>query len=199
MRLRILLVGASGTIGSAVGRALERDHEVLRASRSKSTIAVDITDADSIREMYRQAGPLDAVVSVAGGARFKPLADLTDDDFAFSIRNKLMGQVNLVRLGMSAVRANGSFTITSGVLATEPMTGGGAVSLVNAGLEGFARAAALEAPRGIRVNAVSPPWVTETLKALKMDVPGALPADVVARAYVRSVTGTRTGEVIEPA
>jgi len=199
MRLRILLVGASGTIGSAVGRALERDHEVLRASRSKSTIAVDITDAGSIREMYRQAGPLDAVVSVAGDARFKPLADLTDDDFAFSIRNKLMGQVNLVRLGMSAVRANGSFTITSGVLATEPMTGGGAVSLVNAGLEGFARAAALEAPRGIRVNAVSPPWVTETLKALKMDVPGALPADVVARAYARSVTGTRTGAVIEPA
>jgi NAD(P)-dependent dehydrogenase (short-subunit alcohol dehydrogenase family) len=199
MGLRILLVGASGTIGSAVARALERDHELLRASRSQSEIAVDITDADSIREMYRRVGPLDAVVSVAGDARFKPLAELTDDDFAFSIRNKLMGQVNLVRLGMDAVRANGSFTITSGVLASKPMKGSGAISLVNAGLEGFARAAALEAPRGIRVNVVSPPWLTETLEKLKMDVPGALPADVVARAYVRSVTGTQTGEVIAPA
>ena len=199
MGLRILLVGASGTIGSAVGRALERDHELLRASRSKSEIAVDITDVASIREMYRKTGPLDAVVAVAGDARFKPFDELTDEDFAFSIRNKLMGQVNLVRLGMSAIRANGSFTITSGILASQPMAGGGAVSLVNAGLEGFARAAALEAPRGIRVNAVSPPWVTETLKALKMDVPGGLPADVVARAYVQSVTGTQTGEVIEPA
>ncbi len=198
MGLRILLIGASGTIGTAVGRALERDHELLRASLSSSEIAVDMTDADSIREMYRKAGPLDAVVSAAGAARFKPFAELTEDDFEFSIRNKLMGQVNLVRLGMSTVRANGSFTITSGVLASRPMKGSGAVSLVNAGLEGFARAAALEAPHGIRVNAVSPPWVAETLKKLKMDVPGALPADVVARAYVRSVTGTHTGEVIEP-
>jgi NAD(P)-dependent dehydrogenase (short-subunit alcohol dehydrogenase family) len=149
--------------------------------------------------MYRQAGSLDAVVSAAGDARFKPFAELTDEDFEFSIRNKLMGQVNLVRLGLPLVRPKGSFTLTSGVLSGEPMIGGGVISLVNAALEGFARAAALEAPRGIRVNAVSPPWVTETLAAFGMDTSQGLPADVVARAYLSSVTGSRTGAVIEPA
>jgi NAD(P)-dependent dehydrogenase (short-subunit alcohol dehydrogenase family) len=198
-RLRLLIVGASGTIGSAVARALERDHDVVRASRSKSDLAVDLTSAESIQAMYRQAGSLDAVVCAAGDARFKPFAELTDDDFAFSIRNKLMGQVNLVRLGLPLVRANGSFTLTSGVLAATPMPGSGVISLVNAALEGFTRAAALEAPRGVRVNVVSPPWVTETLVAYGMDPAPGLPADVVARAYAASVTGSQTGAVIAPA
>ncbi|HTR05060.1 MAG TPA: SDR family oxidoreductase, partial [Thermoanaerobaculia bacterium] len=102
-------------------------------------------------------------------------------------------------VGMGSVRPNGSFTLTSGVLAKTPMIGSGVISLVNAGLEGFTRAAALEAPRGIRVNVVSPPWVAETLKAFGMDPSPGLAADVVARAYVESVTGSRTGAVIEPA
>ncbi len=198
-RLRVLIVGASGTIGSAVARALERDHDVLRASRSKSDLAVDLTSADSIQAMYRKAGSLDAVVCAAGDARFKPFAELTDEDFAFSIRNKLMGQVNLVRLGLPLVRPGGSFTLTSGILAAKPMPGSGVISLVNAALEGFTRAAALEAPRDVRVNVVSPPWVTETLVAYGMDPSPGLPADVVAGAYAASVTGSQTGAVIEPA
>jgi len=103
-----------------------------------------------------------------------------------------------VRLGFECVNDGGSFTLTSGVLSRVPMPGSGAISLVNAGLEGFTRAAALEAPRNIRVNIVSPPWVTETLLALKMDPSGGLPAAAVARAYARSVLGTETGAVIEP-
>jgi NAD(P)-dependent dehydrogenase (short-subunit alcohol dehydrogenase family) len=109
-----------------------------------------------------------------------------------------MGQVNLVRYGFDAMRDGGSFTLTSGVLAQTPMVGSGAVSLVNAGLEGFARAAALEAPRGIRVNVVSPPWVTETLIAFKMDPAGGLPAAEVARAYVASIEGKQSGVVLSP-
>ena len=199
MSLRVLVVGASGTIGSAIVRALGSEHEVLEASRSKSKITVDLTSVESIRAMYRVAGPLDAVACAAGDARFKPFAELTDEDFEFSIKNKLMGQVNLVRLGLPQVRPGGSFTLTSGILASKPMKGSGAVSLVNAALEGFIRAAALEAPRGVRVNAVSPPWVTETLEALGMDKSQGLPAAVVARAYLASITGSQTGAVIEPA
>jgi len=119
-------------------------------------------------------------------------------DFRFSLDNKLMGQVNLVRYGLGAVADHGSITITSGILAQRPSRGSGAVSLVNAGLEGFVRAAALEAPRGIRINVVSPPWVTETLQALGMPLQGGLPAATVAQAYVRSVEGTETGQVISP-
>ena len=149
--------------------------------------------------MYQAVRKLDAVVCAAGQARFAPLAALTDEDFAFSIANKLMGQVNVVRYGFENVRDGGSITITSGVLGRTPMAGSGAISLVNAGLEGFARAAALEAPRGIRVHVVSPPWVTETLEALGMDPSAGLTAKTVARAYVKSVEGTDSGAVLEPA
>jgi NAD(P)-dependent dehydrogenase (short-subunit alcohol dehydrogenase family) len=110
-----------------------------------------------------------------------------------------MGQVNLVRYGLESMSDGGSFTLTSGVLASQPMIGSGAVSLVNSGLEGFTRAAALEAPRRIRVNVVSPPWITETLIAFKMDPSGGMPASDVAKAYVASIEGKQSGVVISPA
>jgi NAD(P)-dependent dehydrogenase (short-subunit alcohol dehydrogenase family) len=109
-----------------------------------------------------------------------------------------MGQVNLVRIGIDEVTDGGSFTLTSGILAQEPSPGSSAVSLVNAGVEAFARAAALELPRGLRINVVSPPWVSETLRAMGRDPSGGLPAAEVARSYVESVEGTRTGAVIVP-
>lgn len=195
--MRVLLVGATGTIGRAVAAALAGD-EVVAVSRRSTSLTVDLAAPESIRAMYASVGRIDAVVCAAGEAKFAPFADLGDGDFEFSLRNKLMGQVNLVRLGFGHVRDRGSFTLTSGVLARSPMIGSGAISLVNAGLEGFVRAAALEAPRGIRVNVVSPPWVTETLRALGMDTSQGLPADVVARAYLQSVRGTDSGAVLEP-
>lgn len=196
--MRILVVGATGTIGSAAVAALSAGNEIVPASRNSRVAALDLADAQSIRAMYRRVGKLDAVVCAAGLARFAPLAQLSDEDFRFCLDNKLMGQVNLVRFGFDQVADHGSFTLTSGVLAQQPMAGSAAISLVNAGVEGFARAAALEAPRGIRVNVVSPPWVRETLAALKMDPTPGLPAAVVARAYLRSVTGSDNGAVISP-
>ena len=196
--MRILVVGATGTIGRAVVAALSADHDIVAVSRRSTPLTVDLAVPASIAEMYRAAGKVNAVVCAAGEARFAPLAQLSDDDFRFCLDNKLMGQVNLVRIGFDHVADGASFTITSGILARSPMAGSAAISLVNAGLEGFARAAALEAPRGIRVNVVSPPWATETLQALKMDPSHGLPAAVVARSYVRSVTGTETGSTLEP-
>ncbi len=196
--MRVLVVGATGTIGRAVAAALKPRHEVLSASRQTCPIVVDLTDPESIRAMFRSVGTVNAVVSAAGQARFGPLDQLNEADFRFSLDNKLMGQVNLVRLGFQHVTDGGSFTLTSGVLARRPMHGSAAISLVNSALEGFVRAAALEAPRKIRVNAVSPPWVTETLRALGMDEAQGLPATTVARAYVQSVEGTETGLVLDP-
>jgi NAD(P)-dependent dehydrogenase (short-subunit alcohol dehydrogenase family) len=196
--MRILLIGATGTIGEAVAAALAGRHEVVRASRQQADEQVDIADPASIRALFGRVGRVDAIVSAAGNAAFKPLSDLGDEDFAFSLGNKLMGQVNLVRLGLGTVRDGGSITLTSGVLAQHPEPGTAAISLVNAGLEGFARAAALEAPRGIRVNVVSPPWVTETLEAMGRPLDRGLPAEVVAQAYVQSVEGKETGVVISP-
>jgi len=196
--MRILVVGATGTIGRAVVAALSASNEVISASLRSTTVKVDIADPASIQQMYRSVGRLDAVVCAAGQAKFAPLAQLSEADFRFCLDNKLMGQVNLVRFGFQHVEDGGSFTLTTGILAQAPIPGSAAISLVNAAVEGFIRAAALEAPRKIRVNAVSPPWVTETLQALKMDTAQGLPAAVVARAYVRSVTGTDTGSTLQP-
>lgn len=197
--MRILIVGATGTIGRAVVEALAPKHEIVAVTRSTAPTRVDVSDADSIRAMYRAVGPIDAMLSVTGQAKWLPLAQLGDDDFTFSLGNKLMGQVNLVRLGFDSVRDHGVMVVTSGILAHSPMPGSGAVSLVNAGLEGFMRAAALEAPRGIRVVAVSPPWLTETLGKLGMDTSIGLPAKTVAQTYVQAVEGKANGQVLEAA
>lgn len=195
--MRIIVVGATGTIGRAVADALSAKHEVVGVSRN-SDVRVDIADRSSIHGLFAKTGRVDAVVSAAGAARFAPLVDLTDDDFAFSIANKLMGQVNVIREALAHVSDGGSITVTSGVLALQPSPGSGAVSLVNAALEGFARAAALEAPRGIRVNVVSPPWITETLVKLGRPADDGLPAAECAKSYVQSVEGTDTGVVYRP-
>jgi len=196
--LRILVVGATGTIGKEVVKALAKGNEIIEATRKDTKVKVDIRDVASIRAMLKSVGKLDAIVSAAGSGAWKPLAELTDEDFQQSLAYKLMGQVNLIRYGFGSVNDGGSITVTSGVLSKSPMQGGAAISLVNAGLDGFVRAAALEAPRGIRVNSVSPPWVSETLKAMGMDPSGGLPAAVVAKSYVESVTGKKSGATIEP-
>lgn len=194
--MKVLLIGATGTIGREVAAALSPKHEVIPASRTKSVHKVDISDPDSIRKMYKEVGRIDAVISAAGEAKFAPLAALSGEDFQFCLSNKLMGQINLVRLGFDFVSDAGSFILTSGVLAQQPMIGSAAISVVNAGLEGFTRAAALEAPRKIRVNIVSPPWVKETLAALGMDTSQGTPAATVARAYVQALEGSGTGGVV---
>ena len=196
--MRILIVGATGTIGRALVDALTGRHDIVQASRHKAHEQVDIADPDSIRRLYKRVGRVDAVISTAGQAAWKPLAALGDDDFAFSLANKLMGQVNLVRYGVDIVTDGGSLTLTSGILGQNPTPGSAAVSIVNSGVDGFVRAAALELPRALRVNAVSPPWVSETLVAMGQDPKGGLPAADVARSYVDSVEGSQSGTIITP-
>lgn len=196
--MRILIIGATGTIGSAVAAALGDRHELVLASLQKAPERVDITDPASIRALFARVGRVDAIVSAAGRAAFKPLGELADADFDLSLRHKLIGQVNIVRFGTPSVADEGSITLTAGFLSRFPAPGSAAVSLVNSALEGFGRAAALEAPRGIRVNVVSPPWVTQTLQKLGRPLTGGVPAAVVARAYARSVESFETGQVFEP-
>ncbi|SHK47031.1 short chain dehydrogenase [Paraburkholderia terricola] len=194
--MRILIVGATGLLGGELVKLLAAEHEIVTASRKGSDLHVDLSDKASIESMYRRAGTLDAVICVAGTAKFAPLASLADDDFSFSLANKLMGQVNLVRCGAAHVSQGGCFALTSGVLAQQPMEGSAAVSIVNAGVEAFARSAALELRGKARVNVVSPGWVAETLKSMGRDPSQGVPAATVAQAYKRSLGGSATGEVI---
>lgn len=195
--MRIIVIGATGTIGAEVAKALSLNkHEVVRASRN-SEVKVNLEDPPSIRAMFERVRDIDAVISCAGNAVFKPFADLTDGDFELGIRSKLIGQVILARMAKDHVRDGGSITLTTGVLASRPSPGSASISMVNAGLEGFVRAAALEMPRRLRINAVSPPWVTETLIKLDMDPARGVPAAEVAKTYVAAVEGAHQGKVLD--
>jgi NAD(P)-dependent dehydrogenase (short-subunit alcohol dehydrogenase family) len=196
--MKIIVVGAIGTIGAAVAKALAANkHEVVAASRH-GAVKVNLDEPASIRALFETVRDVDAVVSCAGNAVFKPFAALTDADYELGLRSKLMGQVALARTAKDHLRDGGSITVTTGVLAMRPMPGSAAISLVNAGLEGFVRAAALEMPRRLRINAVSPPWVKETLLKLHMDPAHGMAAADVAKAYVAAVEGSYQGTIIEP-
>lgn len=197
--MKILVIGATGTIGGAVADALAERHEVVRASR-RGPVRVDMADTASIDALFAGVGhdQLDAVVCCAASGGLTPLDAPSDDRFWSGLDGKLIGQVNLVRRALAHVRDGGSVTLTSGRF-TEPVPGSSLGYLVNAGLEAFVHAAATEMPRGIRLNAVSPGWVRETLVTLGMDPSTGTPAADVARVYVDAVEGDAHGQTLTAA
>ncbi|HSR65838.1 MAG TPA: short chain dehydrogenase [Xanthomonadaceae bacterium] len=195
--MRILLVGGRGTIGRAVAAELGPRHEVIEAGRRSGSVTLDLADGASVRRALESVGPLDAIVSAAGHVGWGPLLELTPDQWDFSVNNKLMGQVVLALIGAQSLRDGGSITLTSGVLVDQPVPGGAAASLANGGIEAFVRAAAIELPRGLRINAVSPGVVAESMDDYAAYFRGfvPVPAARVALAYSRSVEGADTGKV----
>ncbi|MCP3919006.1 MAG: short chain dehydrogenase [bacterium] len=195
--MKILLVGASGMIGRAVAAELASRHELVTAGRSSGDVRMDLTDPASIRAAYAEAGPLDAVVSAAGKVTFKPLVEMTEADYEFGLRDKLMGQVNLVLLGREHLSDGGSFTLTGGVLDRDPIAQGSSASMVNGALNAFALSAAIELDRGQRVNVVSPGVITEAFESYGSLFRGFEPVQAAraALAYAKSVEGKRTGHV----
>jgi NAD(P)-dependent dehydrogenase (short-subunit alcohol dehydrogenase family) len=194
---KIVVIGASGTIGQAVADLLEKNHEVVRVRNSEGSQTVDLSSKDSIEEMFKRIGSFDALVSAAGVSNFGNLDEARDEDYMTGLNNKLMGQVNLVRIGLNYIKDNGSFTLTSGLLGREPWPGTVPTAMVNAGLDGFVRAAALDMSKGIRVNIVSPIFVTETAEKMGMDTSGSMSAADTALAYKASVEGDVNGQVLD--
>lgn len=195
--MKIILVGATGTIGKAIDQELSQAHEVIRVSKSKSDYLVDLTDEDSIRALFEKVGEYDALVSAAGNVHFGDLADMTSKEYEIGLRDKLMGQVNLVLIGKETIRDGGSFTLTSGVLNEDPIRMGSSAAMVNGALAGFITGASIEMPRGIRLNLVSPTVVEEAWDAYGPFFPGfkAVPTSLVAKAYHKSVAGLQTGQI----
>ncbi len=195
--MKIVVVGATGTIGGKVVEALSARHDVVGVSRS-TDVKVNLEEPATIRALFERVREVDAVICCAGSAVFKRFAELNDADYEVGIRSKLMGQVSLVRIAKDRLRDGGSITLTTGTLATHPIMGGASISMVNAGLEGFVRAAAIELPRKLRINAVSPPWVKETLIRLSMDPTAGLASAEVSKAYVAAVEGSHQGRILDP-
>jgi NAD(P)-dependent dehydrogenase (short-subunit alcohol dehydrogenase family) len=194
--MKIVVIGATGTIGSAVTSALEPTHMVVRASRH-GPVQVDIGDPASIAALFDSVNDIDAIICCAAGVKPTPLVSLSDDDIALALQAKLIGQVNLVRHALRHLSGGGSVTLTAGAFA-QPTHSRALDALVNAGVRCFVRAAAAEMPRSLRLNVVSPTCVKETLEQLGLDSYDALPARDVARAYVVAVEGMLQGQTIVP-
>lgn len=194
--MRILIVGANGTIGQKITDVLALNHEVLRAGRNGTDVSVDIMSAESIANMYETVGRVDAVINASGGANFKAVTDLTPELNEKGIESKLKGQINLVLLGQAYVNDGGSFTLTTGVMMDDPIPSGASAAMANGGVKAFVKAAAIEMPRGIRINCVSPNVVQESWDRLGDFFAGfnPVPADRVARAYVKSAEGAQSGK-----
>jgi len=199
--MKILLIGAGGTIGSAVDKELSQRHEVIRISRNSGDLQVDISDSASIRKLFEQTGKFDALICAAGNVTFAALDDMTEDSFALGLKDKLMGQVNLLLIGREYANDGASFTFTTGVLSHDPIRSGASAALVNGAIDSFVRAAAIELPRGLRVNSVSPTVLTEALGKYAPYFRGfkPVPAAEVALAYAKSVEGLQTGQTFHVA
>ena len=194
--MKILLIGAGGTIGSAVDKELSQRHEVIRIGRTSGDLQVDISDSASIRKLFEQTGKFDALVCAAGNVTFAPLNEMTEDSFALGLKDKLMGQVNLLLIGREFANDGASFTFTSGILNRDPIRTGASAALVNGALDAFVKAAAIELPRGLRINAVSPTVLLEAMDGYAPYFRGYKPAPgaEVALAYAKSVEGLQTGQ-----
>ena len=195
--MRVLLVGASGTVGKAAASGLAR-HDIVTAGRSSGDVKVDLMDEAAIRTMYEKVGQVDAVVATSGHTHFGPLVDMTAQLFMKGINDKLMGQIHLVLLGLNSVKDGGSFTLTSGVTNRDVIRKGANAAAVNGALDAFVKSAAIEMPRGIRINAVSPGLLEESVKKYEGFFPGHEPVSSarVGLAFAKSVEGALTGQVI---
>jgi NAD(P)-dependent dehydrogenase (short-subunit alcohol dehydrogenase family) len=195
--MKILIVGASGTLGQAVAAELGQRHDIIRAGRNSGDVQVDLRDHASVAAMYAKVGELDAVVCAAGKVPFAPLGDLTEAKYLEGLNDKLLGQVRLVQAGLDVLRDRGSFTLITGILTEQPILAGACASMANGAIEAYARAAAIELPRGLRINVVSPTVLTEAMEAYGPYFRGFEPVTAAraAKAFARSVEGLQTGQV----
>ncbi|SDQ13845.1 NADP-dependent 3-hydroxy acid dehydrogenase YdfG [Chryseobacterium soldanellicola] len=198
-KLKIIVIGASGTVGKEVAKGLEDSgHEVIRVSRNSGDLHADIQDKKSLENLFQSIRNFDAVANAAGDVKFGTLENFTDQDFAFSFGSKLMGQINIVRTALPYINDNGSFTLISGILTDEPIAGGIIGTTVNSAVEGFVKASSYELPRNIRINCISPTVLAEA-EDYHPFFPGFIPVGAwkVAKAYEKSIAGVFNGRIIK--
>ena len=195
--MKIVIVGASGTIGSAVSDLLAKDHQVIRVGHSRGDATVDMRDQASIQALFDQIGTFDALVVASGSVSFNALTEMGDEQWQLGLQSKLMGQINLTRAAIPHLSDRGSITLISGILSEDPIHWGVSATTINGAIEHFVKAAACELPRGLRINVVSPTVLEESIGKYADFFPGfvPVPAARVAQAYKKSVLGVQTGQI----
>ncbi len=196
--MKILIVGGKGTIGRKVSNHLSKNNDVVIAGRTSGDVTVDITDSQSIEAMFASVGNVDAIACIAGDAKWAAFDSMTEEDFYIGLRSKLMGQVNLVRIGQNYLNAGGSFTLSTGILADHPVDMTTSAAMVNGGIHSFVKAVSLELKNGIRINVVSSGLVEDAVDKYEAYFPGhnPIPMKKVINGYVKSIMGKGTGETI---
>ena len=196
--MKILIVGGNGTIGSKVSSYFAKNHEVLIAGRTTGNVTVDISNSESIQQMFDQTGMLDAIICVAGEAKWKPFNELSEEDYYIGFKSKLMGQVNLVRIGQNYLNKGGSVTLTTGILADDPVPMTASAAMVNGAIHSFVKAVILDLEGKIRVNVVSSGLVEDAVEKYDAYFPGhnPIPMKKVINGYRKSVEGKGTGKII---
>ena len=195
--MKVMVIGASGTIGKAVVAELGQRHEIVAVGSRSGEYQADIADIAQVEALFAKVGKVDAVVVAAGALHFAPLAGFSPEDFYVGLNSKVMGQVNVAMVAQKYLNDGGSITLTSGIVAEQPIRNGASASMVNSAVEGFARGAAIELPRGLRINVVSPTVLEESMDGYGPFFIGFEPAPAkrVALSYARSIDGAQTGQV----
>ncbi|MEM1257006.1 MAG: short chain dehydrogenase [Bacteroidota bacterium] len=197
-KLRILIIGGYGTLGKKVAHFFKEGHDVLIAGRNQGDYRLDINESKDIKRGLEEIGKVDAIVNIAGEAKWGPFDELTEADYYIGLKSKLMGQVNLVRVGQDYLNKNGSITLTSGILADDPVFMTASAAMVNGGIHSFVKAASLELQHKLRLNVVSSGLVEDAYERYKDYFPGhhVIPMEKMVNGYARSVLGKGNGEVI---
>ncbi len=197
--MKIILIGASGTIGKHVYHELVKRHEIITVGKTSGDLQVDMTSVSSIKAMFEKTGYFDALICTAGAGYFGPFDVMDDEKFRIGINGKLMGQVNFVLEGRNYSNDEGSFTLTTGILSDDPVKMGANLCAVNGALNAFVAVAALELKRGLRINTVSPGVVEDSKDTYGPYFPGHIPVTMqrVVSGYVKSVEGIINGQVIK--
>nr|WP_288836897.1 short chain dehydrogenase [uncultured Flavobacterium sp.] len=197
--MKIIIVGATGTMGTHLVKALENEHKVIKVASKGGDIDTDITSIESIKNMFEQVGSFDALISTAGPTFVGPWNKLDDNTFRKGVEGKMMGQINLVLVGQHYINPKGSFTLITGALTEEPQINFANASAANGAVEGFVRAAAIELDNGIRINAVSPTVIEDSPQYFPY-FPGEIPTTMRQLEFMfrKSVFGKVTGHIIKP-
>lgn len=197
--MKIIIVGATGTMGKYLSNAFEKEHEIIRVGSESGDFQVDITSVESIENLFTQAGSFDALISTAGPTHVGPWKKMNDKEFRKGLEGKMMGQINLVLIGQNYINPKGSFTLITGGLTYEPQLNFANASAANGAVEGFVRAAAIELENGIRINAVSPTVIEDSPQYFPY-FPGEIPVTMKQLEYGfrKSVFGANTGQIIKP-